>query len=128
MKKRIIVVDDDPGVQDVFKLMFAKAGYETIILGGGNDIFENDYALPDLFLIDRQLSGVDGLDICSYLKGRKETQHIPVIITSASPNVAKLAQLAGADEFVEKPFNTKELLNLVEGYMRGNGRIRKAAK
>jgi DNA-binding response OmpR family regulator len=58
MKKKILVTDDDEGVQEIFKLIFEKEGYEVEVLGEANKIFENEYNIPDLFLLDRQLSGL----------------------------------------------------------------------
>jgi DNA-binding response OmpR family regulator len=64
-------------------------------------------------LLDRQLSGQDGLKVCRFLKSQSQTKDIPVIIVSATPGIGKLAQEAGADDFIEKPFQMKELLNVV---------------
>jgi DNA-binding response OmpR family regulator len=113
MKKRILITDDDEGVQDIFKLIFERAGYDVEIHGEAVSIFENNYNYPDLFLLDRQLSGQDGLKVCRFLKSQSVTKNIPVIIVSATPGIGKLAQEAGADDFIEKPFQMKELLRVV---------------
>ena len=117
MKKRILITDDDDGVQDIFKLIFEKAGYEVAIYGDAVSIFENKYKCPDLFLLDRQLSGYDGLKLCTFLKGQPATKNIPVIIVSATSGVGKLAMRAGADDFIEKPFQIKDLLQKVEKWI-----------
>jgi DNA-binding response OmpR family regulator len=116
--KRILITDNDPGIQDIFKIILGKAGYHVSVLSNGAPIMKNNYERPDLFLIDKQLSGVDGLDICKYLKSRDETKEIPVIIVSASPDLDKLSADAGADAFLEKPFMIKDLLRLVEYFIR----------
>lgn len=113
MKKKILITDDDEGVQDIFKLIFERAGYHVEIHGEASSILENNYSAPDLFLLDRQLSGQDGLKVCRFLKSQSHTKDIPVIIVSATPGIAKLAREAGADDFIEKPFQMKELLNVV---------------
>jgi DNA-binding response OmpR family regulator len=113
MKKKILITDDDEGVQDIFKLIFERAGYHVEIHGEASSILENNYTYPDLFLLDRQLSGQDGLKVCRFLKSQSQTKDIPVIIVSATPGIGKLAQEAGADDFIEKPFQMKELLNVV---------------
>ena len=110
----IIIVEDDPGVQDAFQLIFERAGYETIILSSGNTILNGSFDIPDVFILDKQLSGVDGLDVCRFLKAQQRTRDIPVIIVSATPHVAKPAFAANADDFLEKPFKNKELLAIVE--------------
>jgi CheY-like chemotaxis protein len=80
----------------------------------------NDFELPDLFIIDKQLSGVDGLELCRFLKMQETTRNIPVIIISASPYISTQAINAGADEFVEKPFKIKELLSIVQKHILNN--------
>ena len=117
MKKKILVTDDDEGVQEIFKLIFEKEGYEVEVLGEANKIFENEYNIPDLFLLDRQLSGCDGLNVCKFLKSQASTKNIPVIIVSASPDTSKLALQAGANDFIEKPFEKKSLLNIVSRWI-----------
>jgi len=104
MKYKILVADDDPGIRDIFNIILAKAGYDIEIMDDANEIFKNKFRIPDLFLVDRLLSGVDGLDVCRYLKSNEQTSHIPVVMVSASPDIGVLAVKADADDFVEKPF------------------------
>ena len=112
-KKKILITDDDSGVQDIFKLIFERAGYEVAVYGEAFSIFENKFTKPDLFLLDKQLSGQDGLKVCQFLKGQSGTKDIPVIIVSATPGISEMAKEAGADDFLEKPFQMKELLKMV---------------
>ncbi len=118
MKKRIMVIDDDEGIRDIFRIVFEKAGYSLEIKENGNEILENKFRLPDLFLIDKQISGIDGLDLCRHLKDREQTKDIPVIMISAAPDIGLLAQKAGADDYIEKPFQISQLLKTVENYIR----------
>jgi len=112
-RKRVLITDDDPGIRDAFKIIFEHAGYDTDIYSGGTELFSNDYELPDLFILDRQLAGVDGLDICRHLKNEPRSKHLPVLILSATPNLDRLAISAGADAFQEKPFRMHDLLGKV---------------
>jgi DNA-binding response OmpR family regulator len=112
-KKKILITDDDSGVQDIFKLIFERAGYEVAVYGEAVSIFQNKFTTPDLFLLDKQLSGQDGLEVCQFLKSQSGTKDIPVIIVSATPGISKMAKDAGADDFLEKPFQMKELLKMV---------------
>jgi CheY-like chemotaxis protein len=114
--KRILIADDDQGIQDIFTIIFENAGYAIELKTNGDDILKNKFTLPHVFLIDKQLSGTDGLDICRYLKNQKLTKHIPVIMVSASPDIAKLSREAGADAYIEKPFEVKDLLRMVGYY------------
>jgi CheY-like chemotaxis protein len=115
--KRILCADDDPALQDVFPLIFGRAGYEVTMVDNGEQLLENEFVPPDLFLLDRQLSGVDGMEICRFLKGQDSTRDIPVIIVSASPNLDEQAKAAGADGFIEKPFQMKFMLELLRKYI-----------
>lgn len=117
MKKKILVTDDDPSLQDMFRLILEKAGYEVTVLSNGSDILQNHYETPDLFLLDKQLSDVDGLDICKHLKSQKNTKDIPVIMISATVGIGPTAKEAGADAFIEKPFEKEHLLQVVEEYI-----------
>ena len=115
--KKIIFADDDPTIQDVMHLILDD-DYEVISLLGGEKLLANDFERPDLFLLDRQLSDIDGLDICKHLKSRQETRDIPVIIISATQNIQKLARSAGADGVIEKPFQIRELRQLIAEQLR----------
>ena len=114
MKKRILVTEDDPGLQDIFRLILEKAGYEVDILTSGVAIMQENFSLPDLFLLDKQLPGSDGIDICKQLKMAETTRHIPVIMISANPRISILSEDAGANAYIEKPFDKSSLLGLIE--------------
>jgi CheY-like chemotaxis protein len=114
---QIIIADDDASMRDIFQLILQRAGYTVTLYADGEELLGNGYRVPDLFILDKQLSGVDGLDICRFLKSQESTKNIPVIIISASPYVANHAGDAGAEAFVEKPFKTKELLEVIKKYI-----------
>lgn len=107
--KRILFVDDDAAIQDAVQIMLEHEGYSVSLLGSGDSLLTEAFSLPDLFILDKQLPGVDGLDICRFLKREKRTQHLPVLILSASPQIARLAKEACADSSLEKPFHMQEL-------------------
>jgi DNA-binding response OmpR family regulator len=115
--KRIICADDDPSLQEVFPLIFGRAGYEVTMYSNGDELLGNSFEMPDLFLLDKQLSGISGMEICRFLKSQSATKDIPVIIVSASPDLNKLAREAGADDYIEKPFKMKEMLALLKKFL-----------
>ena len=117
-RRRILAIDDDLGVQDIFRIIFEREGYITEIKSDGADIFSNQYSIPDIFLIDKQLSGSSGLDICRYLKSSKTTKDIPVIMISASPDIGSDAITACADDYIEKPFEVAQLLKVIDQHCR----------
>jgi len=115
--KKIIFADDDPTIQDVVNLIF-EGEYDVTVFSSGEPLLKNEFVLPDLFLLDKQLSGMDGLDICRFLKSQESTKDVPVIIISANPKIFELAKSAGADAAIEKPFPIKELRDLIEFHLR----------
>ena len=115
--KQIIIADDDPGIRDVFGLILTRAGYYVTLFSNGEVILNHEFTPPNLFIIDKQLSGVDGLEVCKFLKQNQSTKNIPVLMTSASPNAARVAANAGADAFIEKPFKIQTLIKLIEQFI-----------
>lgn len=117
-KKHIILTDDDPGVQDAFRTALERAGYTVTVFTNGSPLLDSAFDVPDVFLLDKQLSGVDGLDVCRHLKSQSATANVPVIMMSATQHVDALARQAGADAFLEKPFRMKEMLAIIERCIR----------
>ncbi len=116
-KRKILIAEDDPGIGDIFEIIFTDAGYSVEIKCNGSDLIERNFELPDLFLIDKQLPGASGLDICRHLKSNSETMHIPVILASASPDLNLIYQDAGADGYIKKPFDITHLLDIVDKHI-----------
>jgi CheY-like chemotaxis protein len=111
--KKILIIDDNAPIRDSLSLIFRSAQYEVSVLPDGHAVIAGQYELPDIFIIDRQLPGIDGLALCELLKRDERTAGIPVIIISASPLAAHLADLSGADAFIEKPYSVKQMRELV---------------
>ncbi|MBC7848483.1 MAG: response regulator [Chitinophagaceae bacterium] len=116
-KKKIVVTDDDPGIQDIFRMILERAGFDIQMISDGHEILNNNFQLPDLFILDKQLSGLDGLDICKFLKAQPSTAHVPVIMVSANPRIAVLSKEAGADNYIEKPFDIKHFLAVIRDHL-----------
>ncbi len=114
----ILLVDDDEGILEVFQILLKRAGYQVTIFNKGESIYNNQFEEPDLFILDRHISGVDGLELCRFLKHRQENSHTPVIIFTASSHTKAQAKEAGADDFIEKPFNSKELIAMIENHLK----------
>ena len=117
-KKKILIIEDDESVQEIMKLIFNKAGYDIEFSADGQVVFSQTSNWPDLFLLDKHLLGNDGLEICKYLKSKDDTRKIPVIMLSATPGIEPLARGAGADDFMEKPFNSAHLMVKVQQYLK----------
>src|SRR5690348_4516219 len=110
-KQSILVVDDDPDILDFLHDLLEMEGYRVAVSMKGEylETLQNG-DLPDLILLDVHLSGRDGREIVRYLKKREETKMIPIIMISAHPSAEETARQAGADAFLEKPFEIEVLL------------------
>jgi DNA-binding response OmpR family regulator len=115
--KRIILIEDDPDILFTVNMILENAGYKVTALSSAQTILRHEFESPDLFIIDRRMPDTDGLDVCRRLKADSATESIPVIIISASPKCQPLAHKAGANDFLEKPFQIKDLLRLVSKYI-----------
>jgi DNA-binding response OmpR family regulator len=117
MTRTVLIVDDDPGIQDILHIIFTNAGFQTTLHSTGDKILNNEFTPPDIFILDKQLAGIDGLDLCKQLKTTPHTEKIPVIMISATPGLRELSMEAGADDFIEKPFSIANLLDKVQRAM-----------
>jgi DNA-binding response OmpR family regulator len=108
---RILVVDDDPDISMMLKLMLEFKGYAVSIADKVEDthtILQNNKI--DLVIMDMLLSGVNGTDICAGIKLNSNTQKVPVMMISAHPNAKELCLEAGANDFISKPFDMNDIL------------------
>jgi len=117
MKKKVVVVEDDESIRDILQIILEREGFSTINCRDGNDIFNGRVEVPSLYMIDRQLSGADGLEICKFLKEQYSTRDVPIIVLSATPGIENIARNAGANAFIEKPFSKKHLVDTVRNFM-----------
>ncbi len=117
MQQKILVVDDDESILEVIQIVLESEGYQ-IQISPNSDCFQHFAScLPDLILLDILLSGEDGREICQQLKHDQTTAHIPVIMLSAHSDASKLADISGADDFLEKPFDVDVLIETVEKHL-----------
>jgi DNA-binding response OmpR family regulator len=110
----ILVVDDDPDISMMLKMMLEYKGYKVIIADRPADIFHaiSSHSF-NLIIMDMLLSGINGTDICTQLKAKEDTCTIPVMMISAHPNARELCIKAGANDFMAKPFDMEEILTTV---------------
>mgnify|MGYP002133882145 FL=1 len=118
MTPRILVVDDDPGIGEVVQLFLRAEGFDTRIATNGPEALAvfDEYE-PNLVLLDLNLPGLDGISVCRAIR---ETSGTPIVMLTARTDsqdiVAGLE--AGADDYVEKPFNEKVLVARIRACMR----------
>ena len=113
--KRILVVDDDPDILEVFQLALEAEQFNVFPLLSPRYIFKTikDYH-PDLIILDIMLNGMDGRAVFKELRSNSETENIPVIMASARYDENYIvSQQFHPDEYLEKPFNMTDLLQKV---------------
>ncbi len=115
-KRKILVVDDDLDILEVIGLILESEGYEVDLMSNGRQVFEHISEFhPDLIIMDVMLGNMDGREICNNLKNTEDTLHIPVIMISATHNMAEFVKKdCRPDDFLEKPFDIVNLINKVE--------------
>ncbi len=118
-KKKILAVDDESSIIDLLKFNLEKEGYSFISANDGEEGFNKVISeKPDLVLLDVMLPKMDGLTVCR--KIRQEQVNIPVIMLSArGEEIDKILGLEiGADDYITKPFSTRELIARVKANLR----------
>lgn len=116
MKKKVLIAEDDEGILDILKIILEMHEYNVDIVRGGKIIKDMQNKLPDLLLLDVWLGKTDGRKICQILKKQASTKNIPIILISATTNLAQSMKDSGADDYLEKPFEMNDLLAKVEKY------------
>lgn len=117
-KQKILIVDDDNNIAELIALYLTKECYETMILNDGESVLPAmDSFSPNLILLDIMLPGIDGYQVCRELRTRYS---VPIIMLSAKGEVFDkvLGLELGADDYIEKPFDTKELVARVKAVLR----------
>jgi DNA-binding response OmpR family regulator len=115
-RKDIVVIEDDRDLRNLMQSILSSAGYEIMTYPNGDEVMKGN-SFASLYVIDMNLGGVSGIDICRYLKSREGPNHPTVIIISANPDARKLAMEVCADGTLDKPFKSKNLLTLVKQLM-----------
>lgn len=117
MGKKILVADDDPAILDCLQIILEDAAYTVETSSNGETIPKIEKFKPDLILLDVWMSGEDGRNICRKLKSKALTKNIPIIMISATSYIEESTRLAGAEDFLPKPFHMNDLLTKVEQYI-----------
>lgn len=115
--KKIIVIDDDESILGALNCILRYMDYKVVCYTSGLPIIRNDFELPDLFIIDYHMIDVSGLEVCRFLKRQTLTRHIPILMISGTPGILSQTKEAGADAFLEKPFNLGEFLELISRFV-----------
>jgi two-component system response regulator MtrA len=118
MNSRILIVDDDPGIGEVVDLFLRAEGFDTRVATSGPEALTAfDEYQPHLVLLDLNLPGLDGISVCQSIR---ESSGTPIIMLTARTDTQDIVHglEAGADDYVEKPFNEKVLVARIKACMR----------
>lgn len=117
-KQKILIVDDDNNIAELISLYLTKECFETKIVNDGESaLLAMDSFAPNLILLDLMLPGIDGYQVCREVRSKSST---PIIMLSAKGEVFDkvLGLELGADDYIEKPFDSKELVARVKAVLR----------
>lgn len=118
MAKKIVVVDDEKPIADIIEFNLQKEGFEVHVAYSGNEALELILDIvPDLVLLDIMLPGMDGMEVCREVRKKHD---MPIImLTAKDSEIDKVLGLElGADDYVTKPFSTRELIARVKANVR----------
>ena len=113
-KQKILIVDDDENIAELISLYLTKECFDTMMVHDGEDALSAfDTYAPNLILLDLMLPGIDGYQVCRDIRSRSNT---PIIMLSAKGEVFDkvLGLELGADDYIIKPFDAKELIARVK--------------
>ncbi len=117
-KQKILIVDDDNNIAELISLYLTKECFETLILNDGESVMPALSSFsPNLILLDIMLPGMDGYQVCREVRAKHS---VPIIMLSAKGEVFDkvLGLELGADDYIEKPFDSKELVARVKAVLR----------
>lgn len=118
---RVIVADDDRGVTALLDVNLSLAGFSVTIAHNGLEALAlARQECPDLFVLDRTMQGLSGIDCCVRLRGEPATAKIPILILSGYNSEAERLHAfdSGVDDFVAKPFSVRELVARAKALLR----------
>ncbi len=127
MTKSIMVVDDDVDILTILTFVFENRGYRVRKARDAEEALQMVARfVPDLFILDISLPGIDGIELCRRLRAQARTRAVPIIFVTARDQPESIVQgfEAGGDDYVVKPFNMQELVARVENLFR---RVREVA-
>ncbi|WP_342304158.1 response regulator [Methanolobus sp. ZRKC5] len=123
IRQKILIVDDEMDALLALKVALEAEGYNIVEAKDGYEAIEKVHSeIPDVILLDLMIPGIDGFEVCRQLKSDATYNHIPVIMLTARGEVDDKVEgiELGADDYVTKPFNLKELKARIKMILRRN--------
>ena len=119
-KKKILVVDDEQDLCEILKFNLETEGYQADTANSGEEAMSMDIASYDLLLLDVMMGGMSGFQLAKQLKENPMTAHVPIIFLTArdTENDTVTGFNLGADDYISKPFEPRELLARIRAVLR----------
>ncbi len=115
MKRSILVYDDEEDILNFCKIIFEKLDYHVETRNQCDYIVEDIKQIrPNIILMDLRIPMIGGEKAIELYKNNEETNHVPVILFSANPDIGKIADRVLANGYLKKPFEIAELLHIIE--------------
>ena len=121
MLKKILIVDDEKDIVDLISYNLEKEGFVTIKAYDGESALDLvKSAKPDIVVLDLMLPGIRGLEVCKFIRKNPDTDALPIImLTAKGEQVDKILGFEmGADDYITKPFNVRELIARIRAVLR----------
>jgi DNA-binding response OmpR family regulator len=120
-KANILVVDDDPDIGSMLKMMLEYKGYSvTLLRNAGQTEHQLINQATDIVILDMLIAGLNGTDVCRGIRNNPACADVPVLMISALPDARKICIDAGANDFISKPFEMELLLTKVNNIINMN--------
>lgn len=117
-KKKIFMFDDNQQILELCKEIFDDLGFETETSVTTNDVVNKVRCYsPHLIFMDNWLPDISGIEATKMIKSEADLQHIPIIYFTANPEITELAEKAGADDYIAKPFDIGLFEEKVKQYL-----------
>lgn len=113
MRKRILIVDDEPNIVVSLEFLMKREGFEVSIASDGEAALKSvEQSPPDLVLLDIMLPKKNGFEVCEVIRARPDWQQVKIIMLTAKGRDTEVAKgtALGADAYLTKPFSTKDLV------------------
>lgn len=110
VRRTILLIERDPDVAEIEQLIFEKENFQVIwTRDGAEGLRRAQTEQPAAVVLDSEVSGLDGFEVCRRLKADPQTRGIPILFFSGCPDAPRRAQVAGADKILTKPYGIAEL-------------------
>lgn len=120
----ILIVEDEPSLRRFMSRLLTREGYEVRVAEDGLEALSlAEKGTPDLVLLDLMLPEMDGFDVCRRLRARSDTADVPILVVTARATLESREKSfeAGANDFILKPYDPRELIALIGERIRGGG-------